>query len=135
MEILKSNYSGFSLINPLTKELVLDEQEFNEAAESLIAYWHSDCFEMPFIKNNPLKASWDKYIKRSKHEINPYSYEGVINFLLNYKDISWRVFEITFRGMACGPYWYTVIFVVHKNVVAENIEEVAFIKITKGDVL
>jgi hypothetical protein len=50
MKITELEYSNYNMYNPATGEIIINE-ECNDNAKSLIAYWLREVFEDPFIKD------------------------------------------------------------------------------------
>lgn len=121
MEIYSLDYSNFKMFNQGTGEVIVDE-ECDDNAKSLIAYWLDDSVDNPIINNNTLKSAWEAFTERYKvdNDESPY-WEDMIQFLEEYDTTEWIGYEITSSGIACGPVSYTVVYVVEKDVIVEEL--------------
>ena len=122
MEISYMCYSQFKIYNPLTDEIIVDE-ECDDNAKSLIAYWLDDSIFEPIINNETLKAAWEAFAERHEEDNGESPcWEDLIKFLEEYSSAEWTGYEITSYGMACGPVTSTVVFIVDRDVIVEELD-------------
>jgi hypothetical protein len=111
------------MFNTITNEIII-EGECDDDAESLIAYWLGDLFEEPLIKDETFKAEWEAYVTEYEKENNCQpGFAELESFIERYDSTSWIAYEITSYGMACGPVTSTVLLVVNKDVIVEEVED------------
>lgn len=107
---------------PSSQELVFSPEleELNAKANALIAYWHTEALEQPFIKDENLKLAWDRYLTHWKETDEETDiWVPVQNFLSNYENQDWIVYECTFYEQTCGPSSETIFFVVKADTIIE----------------
>lgn len=107
---------------PSTDEVIFAPgyDEIDESAEAFIAYWHQEVMDEPSIKDEKLKAAWEKYYEKWKESEKSDIWGAVEKFLKKYKNEEWVVLECTFYRMACGPTSTTVYYVVKGDTVIEE---------------
>ena len=115
--------SNYKMYNSVTGDVIVDES-CEEGAASLIAYWVDECFNEPMIKDEVLKATWESFVEKfeMEQEDSPFM-EELDQFILDHDSASWIAYEITTCGLAFGPASNTVLFIVDKNVIVEELEE------------
>ena len=113
--------SDYKIYNPITKEVIVEE-EANEDSESIIALWFDEAIDEPLIKDESFKEAWETYSNRYKDKDEDYApdFDDILKFLKKYKNPLWKVFVVTTSGFACGPVSNTVILVVDKDVIFED---------------
>lgn len=108
MQIVKLELSHLDLYCPATGELICSEETgYNEEAKSLMGYWIDEVFTEPFIKNEALKAAWEKLVAECEEaqekadeegeeldEAFDLSTERLYQFLADYDAPTWVVFQI-----------------------------------------
>lgn len=128
MEIYRLDSSNYKIFNQSSSETIVDE-ECDDNAKSLIAYWLDDSIESPIIKNETLKTGWEAFVIKFKQDDGNFLYwEDLITFLEEYNSPEWIGYEITSYGIACGPVSYTVVYVVDKDVIVEELDEDEMLK-------
>ena len=107
---------------PSTDEVIFAPyyESINDDAEAFIAYWHGEVLDQPKIKDEKLKAAWDKYFSKWNESDDIDIFEAIEKFLKKYKNEEWIVYECTFYGMACGPTSTTIYFVVIADTLIEE---------------
>lgn len=123
MIINNLDYSEYRIYNPRTGEVIVDE-ECNDDAKSLIGYWLDGFIDKPVINDRKLLAAWEDFIVRHKEDNceSPY-WEHLYKFLEDYDNPEWVCYEITSCGLACGPICSTVVYIVDKDVIVEEVDE------------
>lgn len=119
MEIYRLDSSNYKMLNPTSGEVIVDE-ECADNATSLIAYWFDDSIDNPVINNETLKTAWDAFVG-NQDDGNFLYWEDLIEFLETYDSPGWIGYEITSSGIACGPVSYTVVYIVEKDVIVEDL--------------
>jgi hypothetical protein len=116
MKIQNLQFSDYRMFNPTKDEVIVDE-ECNDKAKSLIAYWLDDSMATPIIKDETLKKSWEANVERHKedNDDSPY-WEHLIKFLEGYDSSEWIGYEISSYGLVCSA----VFFIVDKEVIVEE---------------
>jgi hypothetical protein len=120
MIIYNLDYSEYKILNPVTNEKIVDE-ECNDDAKSLIAYWLDGYMSEPVINDAKLQEAWEAFAERYEedNDESPY-WEHLYKFLVEYDSSEWIGYEITSYGIACGPICSTMLYVVDKDVVVEE---------------
>lgn len=108
---------------PSTEEVIFspDMKEVNEDADAFIGYWHNEILDQPEIKDPKLLDSWEKYFEswdELMEDMDPS--EIVENFLRNYQNEQWAVYQSRLTSMACGPVATTVYMVVKADTIVEK---------------
>ncbi len=107
------------LFCPSTGEVIFgpEIEEINVTAEAFVAYWHYEVIGEPVINNEDLRIAWDDYYGKYLETYEGYYeiWEALMNFLDEYNNPEWIVYECTFSGLACGPVSYTVWYVVKSD--------------------
>ena len=90
-----------TLYSPINGELIVNEEELNHDATTLVGYWVDAAFDDPFLKNNKLKELWEKF----ESDYNQFEDNGWEKFekFLSEIDENWICFRMTNYGMCCGP--------------------------------
>ncbi len=116
MEIYSLDYSLYKMFNQGTGEVIVDE-ECDDNAKSLIAYWLDDSIDNPIINNETLKTAWEAFAEwyEEDNEESPY-WEHLIKFLEGYDSSEWIGYEISSYGLVCSA----VFFIVDKEVIVEE---------------
>lgn len=124
MEIQEFTSAFYKIYNPVAGDTIIDD-DCDDEAESLIAYWVTEVFEEPVMNDNTFAEAWNKYTSDYKNDNDGESpdYDALIKFLSEYENPEWKVLEITSYGMACGPITSTLCMVVKKDCVFEEIED------------
>jgi hypothetical protein len=123
MIIYNLNYSEYKIFNPTTGEVIV-HHDCDDDASSLIAYWINGIIDEPLIKNEELNKAWETYVDKYKKDNDIYpGYEELYKFLEGYDNPEWLGFEITSNGIACGPVSFTVVYIVDKDVIVEELNE------------
>ena len=124
MKIYSCNYSDYRMLNPTTGEVIVDE-ECNDDAKSLKGYWIGDFLNEPIINDDKLKTAWEAFVDNfNKDNLGtPFCWDDLDKFLEVFDNPSWIGYEITSIGMACGPIGYTVVYIVDKDVIVEELGE------------
>ena len=123
MEINRYAFESYKMYDSKTNDIIAStlDQDINEDADSLIAYWAN--LEEPIIKDEDLLEDWGKIVSKymkENYEESP-DYDDLINYLQNYNNPNWIVIENS-TGLAFAPGSDTIIFVVDKDVVINEIE-------------
>lgn len=110
------------MFNQTSGEVIVDD-ECDDHAKSLIAYWLDDSIDNPIINNETLKTALETFVEKSNQcNGNFFYWEDLIKFLEDYDQPEWIGYEITSSGIACGPVSYTVVYIVTKDVVVEELD-------------
>lgn len=122
MKIYSLNYSNYKMSNSLTGEVIIDE-ECNDDAKSLKGYWIDDFLNEPIINDDKLKAAWESFVENFNKDNHgtPFCWDDLDKFLEVFDNPSWIGYEINSSGMACGPIGYTVVYIVDKDVIVEEL--------------
>jgi hypothetical protein len=109
---------------PSTDEVIFAPgyEEINEDAKAFIACWNGSYMDEPIIKDKSLSAAWNVFYKEV-FNVDRYSennWDEFRNFLTRYNNPKWVVYECDFYGMACGPTYDTLVFVVKADTVIED---------------
>lgn len=122
MIIYNLDYSEYKIFNPVTNEVIVDE-ECNDDAISLIASWLDGYMSEPVINDAKLQEAWEAFVERHEEDNgeSPY-WEHLYKFLEEYENPEWIGYEITSYGIACGPISSTMLYVVDKDVVVEELD-------------
>ncbi|MCG6189121.1 hypothetical protein [Maribellus maritimus] len=117
MKIYNLACDNFKMYNPTTGEVIVDE-ECNDNAKSLIAYWLDD---FAHFNNETLMKAWEAYEeKTNKGKIDNYfNWKRLIKFIEQYDSPDWISYHINVGGYDS----YTILFVVHKEVEVEETVE------------
>ena len=117
MKVYDYELSNYSMINSVTKEVIIDEG-CNDDAESLIACWLDDFIDQPLIKDETLRLAWESSTRNLDPENTDFLefIEFMEKFLAEYDNPKWIVYKLTTNGMACGPVSMTAWYVVDKDV-------------------
>lgn len=117
MKIYNLACNNFKMYNPTTGEAIVDE-ECDDNAKSLIGYWLDD---FAHFNNKRLQEAWENYAgKISKGKINNYfNWKTLTKFIKQYYAHEWIAYHIN----VCGYDSYTVLFVVDKAVIFEELDE------------
>jgi hypothetical protein len=124
MKIFCLNYSDYRIYNTTTGEVIVDE-DCNDDAVSLKGYWIGDFLNEPIINDDKLRTAWKTFIENFNKD-NPGTqvcWDDLDEFLEVIDNPSWIIYEITGIGMACGPIGYTVVYIVDKEVIVEELGE------------
>ena len=110
---------------PSTDEVIFAPgyDEINEDTEAFIAMWDAEFMKEPTINDESLKAAWEKFFNddlNEKLEAGDYIWDDFRDFLRNYDNPEWMVYECDFYGMACGPTTTTLVFVVKADTIIEE---------------
>ena len=120
-------YSSEAMHCPSTGEDIFapDMEFINDAAEAFMGYWHHEVLDQPTIKDKGLREAWDLFVENNENAEGDYFdwYEALLKFLKEYDNPDWIVYECTFSGIACGPFSFTVWYVVKSDTVFEDREE------------
>jgi len=121
MKFINLDYSEYRMYNPVKNEVIIEE-DCDDDAESLIAYWFSEVFDEPLIKDDLLRSSWEEFSAKyeAENDDTP-GYEELEKFLSEYDAAEWIVYIICSSGIACGPISNTGWFVVDKDTLVEEI--------------
>ena len=125
MEIIKLS-PGYDerIYCPSTNEVILDQaaDDLNHDAEALIGYWHDDGIDEPYCNNKTLEKEWEErynnFLETEDDEFDVF--DLLSDFLEKYENPEWKVYELRFSGMACGPISYTVWFVVKADTIIDT---------------
>ena len=81
MDVYSLYYSNYKMFNSTTGEVIVDE-ECNDHAKPLIAYWLDDSIDSPIINYETLKTAWETFIERygEDNDESPY-WEDLIKFI------------------------------------------------------
>jgi hypothetical protein len=122
MKIYRLDYSNYKMLNPTTGEVIVEE-ECNDDAKSLKGYWIGDFLNEPIINDKALKTAWETFVENFNKDNcgTPFCWDALDKFLEVYDNPSWIGYEITSSGMACGPISYTVVYIVDKDVIVEEL--------------
>ena len=117
MKIVEYSISENTLIYcHSTSEYLLKpgDMGLNPEANAIIGHWLDEIMNEPHIKDKELEKAWEKcyndYLDKEDDELHPL--EVLVDFLKEYNNPSWMVYQITERGMACGPTYHTAWLVV-----------------------
>lgn len=118
------NLDHFNFFCPATGVHILGDEHCDDSAQSLRAYWVSDAFDEPVIKDPTLVEAWSKFSDEfaAKNEGSTAGDKELEQFLKSYREPNWATFEITTCGMSCGPTSSTVWFVIDMNTEVEEDE-------------
>jgi len=110
---------------PSTDEVIFAPgyESINEDAKAFIAQWNAEILEEPTINDESLETAWEKFYNEDlaeKLEAGEYIWDDFRNFLRNYENPEWIVYECDFYGMACGPTTTTLVFVVKADTIIEE---------------
>ena len=119
MQIIELELSQDSFFCPVTGHHIQGAQHF-EPSPAMVAGWHSEIIDEPLALEDPVKDPWDAYVKKVDEADEGYD---IKEFLRGIKNENLVCFEITTGGMACGPVWSTVWFVIDFNYEESSIEE------------
>jgi hypothetical protein len=124
MEYTEFDSSNYKLYNPVIGDTIVDEW-CNDDSESLIAYWIDEVFSEPIMNNPVFRKAWEDFSEKycEENEDDDPDYEVLGEFLRDYENPQWKVYEITSCGMACGPVSTTVWMVVDKDTIIEDVED------------
>jgi hypothetical protein len=122
MKIYRLDYSNYKMLNLTTGEVIVEE-ECNDDAKSLKGYWIGDFLNEPIINDDKLKTAWETFVENFNKDNRgtPFCWDALDKFLEVYDNPSWIGYEITSSGMACGPIGYTVVYIVDKDVIVEEL--------------
>jgi hypothetical protein len=122
MKIYSYDYSNYKMINPTTGEVIV-EVECNDNALSLKGYWLGDFLNEPIIIDDKLKTAWEAFVDNfNKDNLGtPFCWDDLDKFLEVFDNPLWIGYEITSSGIACGPIGYTVVYIVDKDVIVEEL--------------
>ena len=113
MQLIELSLDHHKLYCPISGEPILEPEDVNRDAPSLVAYWVEMGIDYPFIKDEKLRQAWETWSDTEEHGVDP---ESLAKWLKKYKaDPNWVVFEITNHGIANGPVSNTVWFVLDMN--------------------
>jgi hypothetical protein len=123
MEIYSFNYSNFKMLNSTTGEIIVEE-ECHDDAKSLKGYWIGDFLNEPIINDESLKTAWEAFVENfNKDNRGSIRWDDLDKFLEVFDNPSLIGYEITSSGLACGPIGYTVVYIVDKDVIVEELGE------------
>jgi hypothetical protein len=124
MEIYSIDYSDYKMFNPITGEVIVEE-ECNDDAKSLKGYWMGGFLNEPIINDKALKTAWEAFVENFNKDNHgtPFCWNALDKFLRVFDNPSWKAYEITSSGIACGPIGYTVVYVVDEDVIVEELGE------------
>lgn len=110
---------------PSTDEIIFAPgyDEIFDNAEAYIAMWDADLMGEPTINNESLETAWKKFYNEDlneKRQAHDYIWDDFRDFLRNYDNPEWMVYECDFYGMACGPTTTTLVFVVKADTIIEE---------------
>jgi hypothetical protein len=122
MKICSFNYSNFKMFNPITGEVIVEEECRNDA-KSLKGYWLCDLLDEPVINEDKLRTAWEDFMENyiKDNQGIPFSWDAVEKFLENLDNPLWIAYEVTSTGIACGPVSFTDVFIVDKDVIVEEL--------------
>lgn len=89
--------------------LQTDTEGFADDVPSVMGYWIGEVVEEPIIKNSVLEEAWQKFTGDGDLSCR------LTEFLSDYDNPSWVVFELTTSGIACGPVSSTIWYVIDLN--------------------
>jgi len=104
MKIVEYNIE--TLYSPINGELIINKEELNHEATTLVGYWIDAAFENPFLKNDKLKEMWDSF------ECGFGNYDKFEDFLSSV-DENWICFKMCNSGISCGH--VTTWFILNLN--------------------
>jgi len=83
MEIHSLYLSNYKMVNPITAEVIVDE-ECDDNAKSLIAYWLGGFLDEPHFNNETLKSSWDALVENFNKDNSgtPFCWDALDKFLV-----------------------------------------------------
>ena len=110
---------------PSTDEIIFapDYDSINEDANAFIAMWDAEIMDEPSITDESLETAWEKFYEEDlseKRKAGAYIWDDFRDFLRNYENPEWIVYECDFHGMACGPTTTTLVFVVKADTIIED---------------
>jgi hypothetical protein len=113
---------------PSTNEEIFtldDLVPINEQAKALIATWCSEYIDEPVFNHEGFRDNWESFLnKNKKQDVEFMLSDFLYEFLVDYEESCWRVFEISTSGFACGPIYSTEWYVVLADTIIEgNIED------------
>jgi hypothetical protein len=128
MKIIECSISeNHRIYCPCTDETLLEPGHNGILSKpaAIIGHWLDEDMNEPFIKNKDLQAAWEKYyndyLDKEDDELHPL--DVLIGFLEDYNNPAWKVFQLTERGMACGPTFHTAWLVVPADTIVEEVAE------------
>jgi hypothetical protein len=101
MQIIELELDYYDFFCPATGEQILYEDDCNEDAKSLQAYWVDLFFEEPFIKNIKLANAWENFLEKNENKSQG-SFKMLEDFFRQYPEPHWVVFSLTNSGVGCG---------------------------------
>ena len=117
MQLIELSLDHHKLYCPISGEPILEPEDVNHDAPSLVAYWVDMAINEPFIKNDELRGAWEAWSATQEGWVDTDSF---VTWLKEYDGgLNRVVFEITNHGIANGPVSSTVWFVLDMN----NIED------------
>ena len=109
MQLVQLDLQHNNFFCPVTGHHIVSSEHY-EPSPALVGMWHFEVLEEPCFFNDELEKAWDSYWNDLDEDDLP----DVPEFLEKIKDDypNWVCFEITTRGMACGPtcevVWYVI---------------------------
>lgn len=103
MQLIQLEKDDWNFFCPASgKQVFTDDGEPNTAA--LRGMWCGEVPDLPMHLAAEIEPLWQAYL-----ESNEVEEEGidVVAFLVSVDQPNWVAFEITTKGMACGPVWST----------------------------
>ena len=117
MQLVTLSLDHVNFFCPVTGHRMVGHNYY-ESSPALLGAWVSDVASEPQLENDGLTGYWNRYLNALDDE-----YDIDLNkFFESVEEDCWVCFEITTGGMACGPVWTTVWYVIDMNY---EVEEVA----------
>jgi hypothetical protein len=107
MQYIKLNLDSDDFFCPATGAPITTEEAY-EASPAQVGMWHCEVLEEPEIHSDELETAWTNYMQNLDEE----DYFEMEEFLASLDLKNHVCFEITTRGIACGPVITTVWFVI-----------------------
>lgn len=134
MKILQSTaYVNDRMYCQSTHEVIFDafydtvnySMHLNERARALIAWWDEEAFDAPEIKNEKLKAAWERYFEELDEWNDTEIVKSIEKFLKEYENDEWVVYEIEHKISYYSPNSTTVYYVVLADTEIQTSDETA----------
>jgi len=99
---------SYTVHNPVTNEIIVDNETVYDEVVSLIAYWLDDFLYEPKIKNDELKLAWNAYA--AEIDFNDIDCDDFDRFLTEYDNPDWIVYKVTSNPFpdVCNDTWLVV---------------------------
>lgn len=111
MQIIELNLSHDNFYCPVTGQLIQSKEHF-DPSPAMVAGWHSDIMEEPLTLSDELASAYEKFVE-GMEEDNFINDETLEDFLKSNDAKNLVCFKINTSGIACGPIFSTVWFVVN----------------------